>query len=740
MKYPKRIPSVPNIAIVVTAIALGCMIDQRVVSSMLFHRDQSFTAISPRLWAIPGVAFGLAAMLILRMVADRRFKLESNLLGAFLEYIPDNVYFKDRNSRFMCINRALANYLGLSDPTLAVNKSDADMFSSEHASRALEDEQEIMCTGQAVREIEEKETWPDGRESWVLTSKVPLKDRSGRIIGTMGISHNITERKQNEARIHHLALHDSLTGLPNRVLLADRLSQAIALGHRNQKHVAVLMLDLDRFKTVNDSFGHYIGDCLLEAVAMRLRECLRESDVVARWGGDEFVIVLPLVNDPKDIELVAEKVLHSLSEPFQIEIHQLQIGASVGICQYPIDGETPEALLGIADAAMYESKKKGRNTYSFFTPELTEATRRRKRLEMDIRQACARGEFAVHYQPLVKIDSNRITAVEALLRWRHPELGAISPNEFVPLLEELGLIVEVGNWVLRTACLQNVSWNEKGLPPVRVAVNVSAQQFFRGNIVNGVKSALHESGLDPQWLELELTESLTLDDSGTSITIMQELKQIGVSLSLDDFGTGWSSLSCLRHFPLDRIKIDRSFLRDIDTQSSAEAVVRSILNLGRNLGLSVVAEGVETRQQLTYLKRQKCAEMQGFLYSAALSPDDCGALMLAGTKAPPVTQDLRQAVRNRLSGNSVYVGIGRPQADVVEAGEEKAGRDDGEEGDEEQERAAGGGGLLRCAVECDHCKGRSADLGEPPNDGDLKDRCRNAGPHQQHHLREAQGG
>ena len=404
------------------------------------------------------------------------------------------------------------------------------------------------------------------------------------------------------------------------------------------------MLDLDRFKNVNDSFGHYAGDRLLEAVSVRLQACLRESDTVARLGGDEFVIGIGMVSAGGEIETVVQKVLATMDEPFQIEGHALQISASLGISVYPADGENAGTLLQFADAAMYEAKKNGRSTYCFFTPALTEATRRRQKLENDLHRACARGEFVLHYQPLVSVRSGRITAMEALLRWYHPEEGLISPNEFIPQLEELGLMVEVGNWVLKTACLQNVVWQQEGLRKVRMTVNVSSQQLYRGNLVDAVERTLRETGLEPKWLELELTESLTLDDSETTVRIMRDLRRIGVSISLDDFGTGWSSLSYLRRFPIDRIKIDRSFMRDVASEPAAKAVVNGILNLGRNLGVDCVAEGVETRQQLDYLQRQKCAEMQGFLYSPALQPAEC-AVLLGSAKArsasvPGVPEDL----------------------------------------------------------------------------------------------------
>jgi diguanylate cyclase (GGDEF)-like protein/PAS domain S-box-containing protein len=646
MKVRNNVPSISGAVIAVSGIVLGGMIALWSMPTLQAPSGKAFTIVAPRLWQVIVVALIVALFVLFRALKDRRSRLERYLLEAFLEHIPDHVYFKDRNSRFVRVNKAMAVDFGLGDPDQVINKTDADIFSFQHAIEALDDEKEIMNSGKVIIGVEEKETWPDGHESWVLTTKVPLKDRRGQIIGTMGISHDITERKQVEARTQYIALHDALTGLPNRVLLADRLAQAISMAHRKKNRLAVLMLDLDRFKTVNDSFGHHVGDRLLEIVAKRLKLCLRESDIVARWGGDEFVIVLPEVDGDEGIRQVAQKALSELAEPFLIDEHTIHIGASIGICQYPVDGENPEALLGIADAAMYESKKLGRGTYSFFTPELTQATRRRQKLECDLRQACIRGEFVLHYQPLVAIDTGHITGVEALLRWNHPELGIIFPGEFISLLEELGLMVDVGAWVIKTACAQNVHWQSRGLPPIRMSVNVSAQQFYRGKIADVVRTALNETGLDPHWLELELTESLTLDDIETSIAIMAELKHIGVSISLDDFGTGWSSLSYLKRFPLDRIKIDRSFLRDIESDSSSEAVVKSILNLGRNLHLACVAEGVETHEQLGFLQDQKCAEMQGYLYSKALPAKECAELMHAERSLelpslPPISNEAK---------------------------------------------------------------------------------------------------
>jgi len=438
---------------------------------------------------------------------------------------------------------------------------------------------------------------------------------------------DISDRKEAEARIRYMALHDALTGLPNRILFADRLAVATARARRDGKKVALLMLDLDHFKHINDSLGHHIGDQLLEAVAVRLRACVRESDTAARLGGDEFVISLCDIADAKDAEIVAQKVLTLLSDIFPIETHDLHIGTSIGISLYPDDGEDSGSLLRAADTAMYHAKENGRGTFRFFTPELNAAAQRWHLLATDIRGACERGEFILHYQPQVAIETSKITGLETLLRWNHPREGLISPTLFIPLLEELNLMAVIGKWVLDTACRQNAEWQAQGLMPVRVAVNLSAQQFYRGDIVATVKEALSASGLDPQWLELELTESLTLDDTETPLHIMRDLKAIGVTLSLDDFGTGWSSLSYLRRFPLDRIKIDRSFMRDVTTHSNTAAVVHSILSLARSLGLDCIAEGVETREQLGYLQGELCSEIQGFLFSEALPANEMPELL-----------------------------------------------------------------------------------------------------------------
>jgi diguanylate cyclase (GGDEF)-like protein/PAS domain S-box-containing protein len=438
---------------------------------------------------------------------------------------------------------------------------------------------------------------------------------------------NITERKQAEARVRYLAMHDALTGLPNRSLLADRLERSIAHARRQKGQVAVMMLDLDHFKHINDSLGHHVGDILLQTVADRLRSCLRECDTAARLGGDEFVLLLGDVLSTGDIETVAGKVLRELKRPFPIEQHQLHIGGSIGVSLFPHDGEDANNLLRAADTAMYEAKSNGRGVHRMFTAAMNEATMRRQQLADDIHQAVARQEFSLYYQPQVALDDYRITGVEALLRWNHPQQGVVLPGLFVPLLEELGLIVELGEWALEQACRQHKAWQDAGLPPIRMGVNLSAQQFYRGDIVQSVRRALDLSGMDPQWLELELTEGLTLNDTEVTIEIMQALKAMGVQLSLDDFGTGWSSLSYLRRFPLDRIKIDRTFMAEVATQPHAAAVVQGIFSLAESLGLDCTAEGVEDHQQLAFLRGQSCHEVQGFLFSRPLPAEAIGRMI-----------------------------------------------------------------------------------------------------------------
>lgn len=454
--------------------------------------------------------------------------------------------------------------------------------------------------------------------------------RAGERLLAQCTFRDIRARKAAEARVRYLAMHDALTGLPNRTLLMDRLTQAVAHARRDRGHVGLLLLDLDHFKNINDSLGHFIGDGLLEEVARRLRSVLREGDTPARLGGDEFVVAACGLAGPADAEALAQRIHLALEPVFNIQGHNLHVGASIGISLYPEDGDTPAALLQAADTAMYESKKKERGSYRLFSHDLSMAAARWHTLSNDLYGACERNEFELYYQPQLCVDSSAINGLEALLRWNHPTEGLIEPGLFIPLLEEHGRMVEIGRWVIQTACRQAVAWQAQGLPKIRIAVNLSAQQFYRGDIVAIVRGALEETGLAAEWLELELTESLTLDDTNVTLRIMSELKALGVKLSLDDFGTGWSSLAYLKRFPLDRIKIDRSFVRDIVNDHSTAAIVHSILDLARKLDLDCVAEGVETVAQLDHLRGEGCPGVQGFLFSRAICVEEITGLLRTG--------------------------------------------------------------------------------------------------------------
>jgi diguanylate cyclase (GGDEF)-like protein/PAS domain S-box-containing protein len=621
--------SFQNFAILLSAVLLGATLGPIVLPLELvrkLHVRLGF-GLTYAFAILATMGFVLGVLAFLKKASARHMQLDQELLEAFLEHIPDNVFFKDRRSRFLRISRSMADHFGLKSPKLALNKTDADIFSNEHAGQALIDELEIIRTGLPIIQKEEKETWPDGRETWALTTKLPLRGRDGQIIGTMGISHNITSQKEAEGRVRHLTLHDALTGLPNRLLLEDRLAQAVASSKRRGDTLAVFSINLDRFKNVNDSLGHQAGDRVLEAIAERLKSFTRASDTIARSGGDEFVLACSGISDSAQIDTIATKVASIFSTPFLVDQEQTHLTASIGIAQFPENGETPEALLQASNAAMYEAKKKGRGRVNAYSAALTAETRRQNELEADLLEAFSRDEFVIHYQPFIDSRSGQITGMEALLRWKHPRLGLIPPDRFIPQLEELGKMNEVGGWVLRTACGQTKEWNRRYHPPVRVAVNVSSQQFYEGNIIDAVESALRNSQLEAEYLELELTESRILDDSEATLAIMRHLKQIGVSLSLDDFGTGWSSLSYLRRFPLDRIKVDRSFVRDIATQPDARAMVKSILALSQGLGLSNIAEGVETIEQRDLLRGLGCPEMQGYYFSRPLLPSDAAALL-----------------------------------------------------------------------------------------------------------------
>jgi diguanylate cyclase (GGDEF)-like protein/PAS domain S-box-containing protein len=468
---------------------------------------------------------------------------------------------------------------------------------------------------------------PDGALRHVQMRVYLVRDGAGQFVRRAGIVQDVTERKEQEARIEHLAYHDALTGLPNRAMLADRLAQALAQAQRRELESAVLFIDLDRFKLVNDSLGHAAGDALLQEVARRVRAALREDDTVARVGGDEFQVVLPQISGPTDAAHVAEKLMNVLAVPFVLEGQELHVTASLGLSLYPRDGTTGDLLLKYADMALYAAKGEGRNAYRFFSPEMNAHAHGRLRLENDLRRAIDRGELELHYQPQLDLMTGRVNAIEALVRWRHPTKGLVPPNAFIPMAEETGLVLGLGEWVLNEACRQVAHWHARGLGPLRVAVNISARQLQRPGLDGAVRRALAASGLPPPCLELEITESSMMLDPHHAQGVLQSLRELGVQLSIDDFGTGWSSLAYLKRLPLDRLKIDRSFIGGIPQDVDDAAIVETIIVMTHKLGLRVIAEGVETAAQRQQLLEQGCDEMQGFLLARPVPAAELPALL-----------------------------------------------------------------------------------------------------------------
>jgi diguanylate cyclase (GGDEF)-like protein len=478
--------------------------------------------------------------------------------------------------------------------------------------------QRAARTGEEVVDME-MDLVRDGQQvATILGYAGPLLDDEGRPRGAIGVCLDITERKRVEEQVRSLAYRDSLTGLPNRLLFHDRLSMAVASAHRHQRGVAVLFLDLDRFKVINDSLGHSVGDRLLQEVSERLRGNVREGDSVARLGGDEFTVLLQDVSTPSDAARIAEKVLDSLRSPFRLDGHELFITGSAGVSLFPDDGHTAETLIKHADTAMYRAKEQGRDGYQLYRPVMSVAALERLALESGLRRALARNEFVLHYQPILELSGRRLHAVEALLRWRHPELGLLGPDRFLSLAESTGLLLRIGPWVLREACRQVREWQQRGHPDLCLAVNMSARQFLQPGLLGAVAGVLQDTGLKPTDLEIEITETDAMQNAEMLGETLRGLVGLGVRLSIDDFGTGYSSLGYLKRFPIRTLKIDRSFVGDVVTDQDDAAIVSAILAMARTLKLQVVAEGVETAEQLEFLSARGCDRAQGFFLGRPL--------------------------------------------------------------------------------------------------------------------------
>jgi diguanylate cyclase (GGDEF)-like protein/PAS domain S-box-containing protein len=462
----------------------------------------------------------------------------------------------------------------------------------------------------------------DGQLYWVDATIVPLKDADGQAVRYISVMLDITQHKESQQRITHLATHDALTGLPNRTLLQDRIQQAIAHDRRQRARTALLFIDLDQFKTINDSLGHDMGDQLLKEAAARLVSCVRTEDTVARQGGDEFIVLLPSIDLAQDAGVVAAKLLDTLNQPFEINDKQMHIGASIGIAVFPDDGADVDSLMKNSDIAMYHAKESGRNIYQFFTESMNRQAMERQSLGADLRHALARGELLLNYQPIVDARSGELASMEVLLRWSHPERGMVPPARFIPLAEQTGLIVPIGEWVLRTACAQLKSWQAQGYAVPRLAINISARQFRQQDFLEGILQILHETGVDASLIELEITEGVLIDDAEEVKVTLNRLSELGVQIALDDFGTGYSSLSYLKRFPIDTLKIDRSFVMDIARDRDDAAIVTAIIAMAHSLGMNVVAEGVEDAAQLAFLREKKCDYLQGYYFSRPCTAED----------------------------------------------------------------------------------------------------------------------
>jgi diguanylate cyclase (GGDEF)-like protein/PAS domain S-box-containing protein len=454
-----------------------------------------------------------------------------------------------------------------------------------------------------------------GKKIWISISGEPVFDSAGAFKGYRGVGKDITERKQDEERIQFLANHDALTSLPNRAMFSEVLNLAIQNARRYNRNFAVLFIDLDRFKNINDTLGHDAGDRLLQEMGTRLTQTVRSSDVVARLGGDEFVVLVQEVAEPKQVAAVARKILSALVQPMVMQGQECRVTASIGVCMYPSEARDENTLMKNADIAMYRAKEDGKNNYKFYSEEINIHTFERLALETSLRRGLERNEFFLHYQAKLDLHTKRITGVEALVRWQHPDLGMVPPMQFIPLAEETGLIVPIGKWVLNTACAQNVAWQREGLPPLRMAVNLSARQFADENLLDDIAAAIKESGMKAELLELELTESMVMQNADRAGKVLAEIKKMGVRLAIDDFGVGYSSLTHLKRFPIDTLKVDRSFIRDLPQNSEDRAITEAIIAMGKSLKLTVVAEGVETLDQQTFLHDHACDEMQGYFFS-----------------------------------------------------------------------------------------------------------------------------
>jgi len=578
-------------------------------------------------------------------VTDQKLaELRLHQAAKVFENTSEGVMITDADQRIMAVNQAFTRITGYGEdeargrkPTmLRSGRHDGDYYRGMWAA--------IQTSGRWQGEIWNRRKDGTDYPEWLNISVV--RDDAGAIINYIGVFADITSIKEAQDRLEYTAHHDALTGLPNRVLFRDRLEQALAVSRRNSGGVALLFVDLDRFKVINDTLGHEAGDLLLQEVARRLVGCMREEDTVARMGGDEFVVIQKGIVQPEDAALLATRMLAEINRPFSLSGHEIMTSLSIGISLYPQDGEDVSALLKNADAALYRAKEKGRDGYQYYSNEMTAAGIERLELESDLRQALQRGEFRVHYQPQVDLATGRIVGAEALVRWQHASRGMIPPSVFIPMAEDNGMIGQIGEWVLNTACTDAKAWQTAGLPGLRMAVNVSGRQVGIDRVADKVAAVLRNSGLAPQFLEIEVTESVVMQDAARAISTLNALRDMGVTLAIDDFGTGYSSLSYLKRFPLNKLKIDKSFIDGMVDDPDDAAIVMAIIAMAQSLRHTVIAEGVETEAQIERLRAYGCDEIQGYFFSPPLPADQFAEFL---RKAASGANGREHAGRRRIS-------------------------------------------------------------------------------------------
>ena len=598
--------------------------------------------VDVELTASPFVYKGKPAVQVVMRDITRRKRAQEEIrrtqafLSSIVDNMPNMVFVKEAQElRFVRLNKAGEALTGFSEAEL-LGRNAYDLLPGEQAEASTARDRETLRLGTQASTAEEQIRTKGGEERILQTKKLAIPDEQGRPQYLLGISEDITERKRAEEQLKQLAQYDSLTGLPNRSLFRDRLSMTMARARRSGRILALMFLDIDRFKEINDSLGHTIGDEVLQATAGLLRQCLRDVDTIARLGGDEFTIVLENLTHADQAAFVAQKIQKTLADPIVLQGREVFVTASIGITLYPGDAADFDTLLQAADIAMYRAKEEGRNTYAFYAREMNARAAERLKMENLLRHAIERQELLLHYQPKVSVRTGQVVGAEALCRWNSKELGSVPPGEFIPLAEKSGLITPIGEWVLRTACAQNKAWQDEGLPPLLISVNLSPRQLRQKDLVEMVASVLEKAGIPPQLLELEITEGMIMQEPENVTAILRRFHELGVQLSVDDFGTGYSSLAYLKRFPVQKLKIDQSFVRDLSTDADDASIVKAVVVIAKSLGLKVVAEGVETQAQLAFLAKLDCDEYQGYYFSKPVPATEFrSALEKAGPRRPP---------------------------------------------------------------------------------------------------------